>query len=155
MKTLSIIFLSSLLIIVAILLSIAASSPVTAPTISGNQSTVTINQTTFKVDIADETREQRIGLSGRDNLASDQGMLFLFSDKQTRSFWMPNMNFAIDLLWIDDNTIIGYEQNMLPATPDNIITYQSPQPVDKVLEIPAGSIENYNFNINDIINIDL
>ena len=155
MKTLSIIFLSSLLIIVAILLSIAASSPVTAPTISGNQSTVTINQTTFKVDIADETREQRIGLSGRDNLAQDQGMLFLFPDKHIRNFWMPNMNFAIDLLWIDDNTIIGYEQNMLPATPDSIITYKSPQPVDKVLEIPTGSINKFDFNIGDKVNINL
>ena len=155
MKTLSIIFLSSLLIIVAILLSIAASSPVTAPTISGNQSTVTINQTTFKVDIADETREQRIGLSGRDNLAQDQGMLFLFPDKHIRNFWMPNMNFAIDLLWIDDNTIIGYEQNMLPATPDSIITYKSPHPVDKVLEIPTGSINKFDFNIGDKVNINL
>lgn len=155
MKTLSIIFSASLLIVVAVLLLIAASSPVTAPTTSDSQSTVSINQITFKVDIADDVREQRIGLSDRDSLASDQGMLFLFPDKEMRSFWMPNMNFPIDLLWIDDNTIVGYEENMQPITPDNIMTYKSPQAVDKVLEITAGSIEKYNFNINDIINIDL
>jgi uncharacterized protein len=155
MKTLSIVFSSSLILVVVILLFIAVSSPVISPTTSTDQSTVTINQTVFRVDIVDKIQEQRIGLSGRDNLAQDQGMLFLFPDKHIRNFWMPNMNFAIDLLWIDDNTIIGYEQNMLPATPDSIITYKSPQPVDKVLEIPTGSINKFDFNIGDKVNINL
>ncbi len=156
MKTLSIVFSSSLILVVVILLFIAASSPVVSPTTSTDQSTVIINQTMFRVDIADDPAEQRQGLSGRDSLAADEGMLFIFPDKKIRNFWMPDMFFAIDLLWIEDMTVVGYQKNMQPLGPlDDAISFSSPRPVDKVLEIPAGSIDKFDFNIGDQVNINL
>ena len=67
------------------------------------------------------------------------------------------MNFDIDLLWIDGNKVVAYEQNMLAPeenTPINkLVKYRSPQAVDRVLEIKAGSIENLGIKIGDIVNI--
>ena len=62
MKTLSIVFSSSLILVVVILLFIAVSSPVISPTTSTDQSTVTINQTVFRVDIVDKIQEHLLEL---------------------------------------------------------------------------------------------
>ena len=65
---------------------------------------------------------------------------------------MKNMNFAIDLLWIKDNIIVGMEKNMLPDNGEKY--YDSVEEIDMVLELKAGSIDNYNLNINNIIKIN-
>ena len=40
------------------------------------------------------------GLSGRDNLADDEGMFFVFEKSDIYPFWMKDMKFAIDIIWI-------------------------------------------------------
>ena len=83
-------------------------------------------------------------------------MLFIFPDKNIRVFWMKDMNFDIDLLWIDDDKIIGYEKNMLGLIrSDKLPKFTSPQEIDKVLEIKAGLIDILDIKIGDIININI
>lgn len=112
---------------------------------------VEINNIEFKVKIADNVLEQKIGLMDTIELEEREGMLFIFPDKKERSFWMKNMNFPIDLLWIKDNTIVGIEKNMIPD--NGIKHYNSIEEVNMVLELNSGSIDKYNLNINNIINI--
>lgn len=118
-----------------------------------NLSSVAINDKVFKVEVVTEETEQQQGLSGRQSLAADQGMLFVFPDKQVRSFWMKDMNFNIDLLWLDNDKIIGWQVDL--SAPDRniseekLINYTSPQPVDKVLELPAGTIADLDIKVGD------
>lgn len=127
--------------------------------VRNEQATVEINGQIFKVEVVadEETRTQ--GLSGRDSLAVDKGMLFIFPQAKATQFWMKDMNFAIDLLWINDNKIVGYEKNMQPPALNiaehDLIRYVSPMLVDKVLEIPTGSIEQLDIKVGDIININI
>ena len=123
------------------------------------KNTVEINNILFNIDLAVSADDLERGLSGRKEIANDQAMLFIFSDKSQRSFWMKDMNFNIDLLWIDGNKIVAYEKNMLAPeddTPlDNLAKYISPQPIDKVLEIKSGLVDSLSIKIGDTININL
>lgn len=107
----------------------------------------------FEVDVADTYQEQAQGLSGRESLAVDEGMLFVYADKQSLEFWMKDMLFSIDLLWIEDNTIVAWQENMaIPqagATVFELTTYVSPQAVNRVLELPAGTVKRLSLNIGD------
>ncbi len=107
----------------------------------------------FLVDVADTRAEQAQGLSGREKLEIDEGMLFVYADKQSLNFWMKDMLFPIDLLWIEDNTIVAWQENM-PTPPAGahlaeLPTYSSPKAVNHVLELPAGTIKRLSLSIGD------
>ncbi|MCD4761205.1 DUF192 domain-containing protein [bacterium] len=118
-----------------------------------SESIIEINSNTFSVEIADSPAERCLGLANRDFLDPNHGMLFIFSSPANLSFWMKDMKIVIDLLWIDNNKIVGYEENMLPPAPgildNDLIKYNSPVSVDKVLELPAGSVNRFNLQIGD------
>lgn len=83
------------------------------------------------------------GLSGRDQMAPAQGMLFLLPSKQQPSFWMKEMRFALDLIWLDNGKIVEVIPNVpppTPGTPDSELPKYTPSvPVTAVLEVPAGT----------------
>ncbi|MEK7665567.1 MAG: DUF192 domain-containing protein [Patescibacteria group bacterium] len=91
------------------------------------------------VEVADALSEQVQGLSFRQGLEDDKGMLFTYDEKDERLFWMKDMLFSIDIIWIVDSVIVGVEREVPPTgvneTPK---IYVSPVDVDMVLEVPAG-----------------
>ncbi|MDD5749201.1 MAG: DUF192 domain-containing protein [Patescibacteria group bacterium] len=111
----------------------------------------------FDLVIASDPGQWSIGLSGRPALAPDQAMLFVFPDYQVRSFWMKDMNFAIDILWLADNQVVGFAKNIQPpaqgTNEDDLERYVSPVPVNLVLEVVAGTIDRLNIEKGDIINL--
>ena len=124
-----------------------------------NKPTVTIKGHVFEVEVVEDTDDLERGLSGRKDLSAEQAMLFIFSSKQELAFWMHEMNFNIDLLWIDGNKIIDYEKNM-PAPDKNTAIKDLPrffpnQPVDKVLEMNAGLIDSLGIKIGDTVDINI
>ena len=77
------------------------------------------------------------GLSGRESLKPDQGMLFVFERPDISGFWMKDMLFPLDIIWIDENKkIVGINENVSPETFPNL--FFSPKPVLYVLELNAG-----------------
>jgi uncharacterized membrane protein (UPF0127 family) len=109
---------------------------------------------TIVVEIADSEAERRSGLSGRAGLASGRGMLFLHEDSAVQSYWMKGMSFAIDIIWIDDDEIVGFVEEAQPEDPPETV-YVSPGPVDKVLEVPAGFVALHALEIGAILDIEL
>jgi len=107
-----------------------------------------INNQKIHVDISDSIEEYAKGLSNVPYLDNNQGMLFIFPNKQERSFWMKDMLIPIDLLWIEDNIVVGYEENMDNT---NLDKYISPQNVNMVLEVPVNTIKMLNIEKGDII----
>ncbi len=117
---------------------------------------ISIGDRVFKVEVANELVTLTQGLSGKGSLAVDEGMLFIFSDKKIRNFWMKDMNFPIDLIWLDDNIVVGWQENMaIPEVGTKLKKYPSPQPVNRVLEIPANSISTMDIQKGMIINLDI
>lgn len=114
---------------------------------------ITINNRTIDVEIADNDAERAQGLSGRKNLENDHGMLFIFPTSGFYSFWMKDMNFPLDFVWIDQDKVVDIMENIpQPAKGEmNLPTYTSTSPVDKVLEISAGDIKKLNIAKGDRI----
>lgn len=109
---------------------------------------LTIDRNTFWTLIADTPEEQRRGLSGRPSLEQNQGMLFLFDRSLIRNFWMKDMLFPIDIIWIDENMrITGYKENALPESfPE---TFSSEVPVKYVFEVNAFETKRRGIEIGD------
>lgn len=118
---------------------------------------VTINGKSFAVDLAKSPAEQQHGLSDRDSLPQDSGMLFLFDQPQILSFWMKDMRFSIDIIFIKNDEIVSIAHNVPPPVSKNakLPTYKSEKPADKVLEINAGLSKKYNIEKGDKIKINL
>lgn len=116
---------------------------------------VIINNVVFDVDVAIFNYEQIKGLGGKQELKNNQGMLFVYLNDDIRYFWMKDMNFPIDILWIKNNKIVNILENVPLLTNGEITRMNSLYNVDKVLELKAGSVSKYNININDEIIIKL
>lgn len=125
------------------------------PDTTVQSSFVKINGHIIKVEIADDFEEQKQGLSDRESLCEDCGMLFVFPRKQVRSFWMKNMNFPIDIIWIQDKKIVHISENLSPEGEAPEETYSSILPVNYVLEVNAGITDNYGIKMGDKINLNL
>lgn len=90
----------------------------------------------LKVWVADTPERTELGLSNTKCLPPDRGMLFLFSEPAVQQFWMKDMNYPIDMVWLDaDLKEISRMQNADPANYPEI--YSSEIPVSAVLEINA------------------
>ncbi|OGG28028.1 hypothetical protein A3A59_06300 [Candidatus Gottesmanbacteria bacterium RIFCSPLOWO2_01_FULL_42_10] len=120
-----------------------------------NQATVKIGNTIYKVDIADTEVEREQGLSGRPSLARDSGMLFVFPEKRPYAFWMKDMQFPLDFIWIADNQIADMTASVPVPSGNNLPTYQPQVPVDLILEINAGEIKKQGFQIGQKVDIKL
>lgn len=90
------------------------------------------------------------GLGGRTDIPHAYGMLFVFPEKKTLSFWMKDMLVPIDILWLaDDGTILGIEDSV---SPDSFpMTFTSPEPVRLVLEMRAGESRERGLTIGSSI----
>jgi uncharacterized membrane protein (UPF0127 family) len=114
---------------------------------------VVINNHTFNLEIAKTEKEQEIGLAKYKNIPQNFGMLFPFEKPNYHSFWMKNMKFPIDIIFIRDNKIIKIFNNV-PAPKSNneqLSIYTPDQFSDTVLEINAGLSDKYNFQKNESI----
>ncbi len=119
---------------------------------SDNEIVAEINNHKFTIEIADEPREQSKGLGNREKLCDNCGMLFLFDKPGRYAFWMKDMKFPLDFVWIAGDKIININKNIAP---DYSETLKPKILVDKVLEVNAGVCEKYKIEIGDEIKIDL
>ncbi len=108
---------------------------------------------TFVVDVVDTPALQARGLGGRTRLGPDEGMLFVYPDKERRTFWMRGMLIPIDILWLDNNRIIHIEHRVPPPAPGTpprqLPTYAAPAPANGVLEIAAGRAAALGVRVGD------
>ena len=107
---------------------------------------VLATSTPFLYEIATSPAAQAKGLSGRSEIKSDYGMLFVFPKKEKQGFWMKDMLASIDIIWVeDDGTVIGIEDSVSPATYPNV--FYSPAPVRYVLETRAGEAQRLGLTV--------
>lgn len=75
-------------------------------------------------------------------------MLFVFEEDGYHAFWMKDMKFSIDMIWLDESmAIVHIERNVSPSSYPN--TYKSPEPARYVLEVQAGTADRLNLQAND------
>ena len=101
-----------------------------------------------KVELAMTPEEQALGLSGRDELKEDEGMLFVFSQPGNYPFWMKDMNFEIDIIWIsEDKRVIYIKKDARPESYPEI--YGPENSVKYVLEVVSGFSDKNDLQVGD------
>ena len=120
--------------------------------------TIKVDDVVLEVQIADDESKRIRGLMFQDPLPYDQGMIFVFDEPGVYSLWMLNMQFALDMIWIDaDGNVVHIEQDIPPCeTPTEIMACQSIVPSGGamyILEVTAGFVDQ--FGITKDSKIDL
>jgi hypothetical protein len=77
-------------------------------------------------------------------------MLFILGSKGIPTFWMKDMNFPLDFIWIDDDQVVDVTKNVPPPSPGESLAIYSPKaPSNYVLELNAGTVDEYQISIGD------
>lgn len=111
---------------------------------SGLMASTTIKTPRSKIHatIADTEELQNRGLGGRLSMPEQDGMLFIFPTDLVQNFWMKDMNFPIDIVWINASKhVTGVTSNIATSTYPNL--FSSPSAVRYVLELNAGSASRF------------
>lgn len=108
---------------------------------------IKIGDIKYSVELAETAASQVRGLSGRESLPNKGGMLFIFNRPELRMFWMYKMKFPIDIIWIKEGRVIGFEKNAPVPTGLAPASFNSPMPADMVLEVAAGTVEDDKISI--------
>jgi uncharacterized protein len=112
---------------------------------------VKINNKTINVEIADTNAKREKGLSFHEPLSEDEGMLFIFDTPGRYGFWMKDMNFDLDFIWIKNNKIVEITSNVSHNNPGKV--YQPKTEVDSVLEVKSGFAKRNQIKIGEQIKI--
>lgn len=114
---------------------------------------ILVGEKMVSVEIAKTPQEREQGLSDRETLCSNCGMLFIFDQPDIYPFWMRRMNFDIDILWIAGDRVVDIT---LSAKKPSVEDFESPKefysskmPIDKVLEVNAGWVEKNGIKVGD------
>lgn len=121
------------------------------------QSFIFIGETQLKVEVAATPQSQAQGLSDRPSLPPDTGMLFIFPQVNRPPFWMKDMHFPLDFVWIKGDSVVQINENIPPpAQTDGQPQFIYPLvDVDKVLEVNAGFIQEHGVKVGDKITFEL
>ncbi len=121
--------------------------------------TVKIDNVVLVVQIADTGPLLAQGLMFQEEMPFDQGMLFVFEGEERRSIWMPNMQFSLDILWLDnEGNVLHIEKNIPPCKTAletaSCPSYKGDNKLAKyVLEVTAGFVDEFNITENSKLEI--
>ena len=71
------------------------------------------------VEVADTLKKRSLGLGKRTSLKKGWGMLFVFEKRKTHRFWMKDMQFPLDIIWLDNHRIVHIIHNVQPFNSDD------------------------------------
>ncbi len=103
-----------------------------------------------EVTVADTVAERTQGLSGRQPLAENEGMFFIFDEADRYGFWMKDMKFAIDIIWLsDEGFVVHIHENVTPGSYPQV--FQPDVPVRYVLEVRSGFVYEHGIALGSRI----
>ncbi len=130
----------------------STSIPINKIPVISNAPEVIIGYTHIFVELATNTVAVQKGLSGRTSLGDNNGMLFIFSKADIYHFWMPDMHFPLDMIWINNGKIVDISANVTnifdPSAP---VFYKPKVPAQYVLEVNANFSTNHGIHIGDAV----
>ena len=100
---------------------------------------ITPKGVSIPVEVSDTPEKRSLGLGKRDKLEKGWGMLFVFEKRIPHSFWMKNMRFPIDIIWLDNQRIVELAENVPPPQEGESPKVMEPRlPSNFVLELESG-----------------
>ncbi len=115
--------------------------------ISGGKYLV-IGDAKLKIILADKEDKRILGLSGKDSLEKNQGMLFMFEKEDRHGIWMKDMKFSIDIIWLDSKfQVIDFISDVSPNSYPNV--FKPKKNAKYILEVNSGFIKTNGIKIDD------
>ena len=119
---------------------------------------VVIGGVSFEAELAVDPSDRAKGLSGRASLKPMTGMLFVFESPTASSFWMKEMRFPLDFVWIgEDCAVVDITAEVPAPTPGTVLAdlprYSSSAPAAYNFEISAGEAKRYGLAVGDPVRI--
>ncbi len=109
--------------------------------------------TPIYIELANTEQKRVLGLSGRDIMTVSQGMLFKFDESSKWSIWMKDMNFGIDILWLDkDGRVVDMREFVYPDTYPELFTPQ--EDAKYILEVLSGFSSMHGVYIGHKLNLN-
>lgn len=107
-----------------------------------DRAVVTVGDRDFRVQVAESARQQRDGLSDRDQVPQGTGMWFVFDPHSSQQVWMADTRVALDVAWVADDAVTAVRtlQPCRTEKESDCPVWKSPGPVDAMLEVPAGEL---------------
>jgi len=108
------------------------------------------------MDVADDSYKRAKGLMYRKKMQKDRGMLFVFDSERRYSFWMLNMQFSIDLIWLDKNMrVVDITKDAAPSLSIFSSKSYSPRaPAMYVIEACSGFASSSKLKPGNRIKLD-
>ena len=122
------------------------------------QLNITVNGQVILADISATTEQKTKGLTVKDALAENEAMLFVFGNEAEHRFWMKDMKFPIDIIWISrDKTVVHIEHKLQPCSLGMLCPMYKPAEDNSmyVLETVGGFAEKYGVMKGSKVNFDL
>lgn len=111
---------------------------------------VNIGGKNLLASVADTSSTRQKGLSGQYSLNDKTGMYFVFEEADTHAFWMKDMKFPIDIIWLNESLkIVHIAENVSPDTYPE--TLKPDEPAKYVLEVAAGYVSRNGVELGDTI----
>ncbi len=111
---------------------------------------------TFKLEIARTPDELARGLQGHAPLAADEGMYFILGKPQRASFWMKDVTYPIDIIFIDGEGVVDHVAHSVPPCEETPCpVYRSRSDVTNVLEVAAGTARRLQIEPGTHIGVDV
>ena len=151
--------LAFLLVSIFVITGCTSKTPPTTTTIQlGNES--------FTLDLATDVRSRTRGLMYETSIPINGGLLFVFPDRQERSFWMKNCVIDIDIAFLDSRGIVTAIHTMVVEPPqrkdehpiaydERLRSYRSFGPAQFAIELRAGTFSRLHIRVNDRIPLEL
>lgn len=102
----------------------------------------------INLTIAKTQAEKIKGLSGKETLQENEGMLFVYEKEGNYGIWMKDMNFALDIIWMDANfNIVDITENARPESFPEIFYPRAG--AQYVLEVNSGFAKKHHIKKDD------
>lgn len=137
------------IIVVSLLLVVAAlASQVVTAYFMPQTAVMHLGSHRFDIRIADDDRTRTQGLSGTSDIASDEAMVFIFDSNSRHGIWMKDMNYAIDVVWLDESRrVVDY---VVDVTPDSYPrTFQPKEDARYIVELKSGTVRAKGIRFQD------
>lgn len=126
--------------------SVAAPPPLVLPPTT--ELTLLVGTSTLRLELATTSADRARGLSGRADLAPDTGLLFVFDQPGFYGFWMKEMNFLIDIIWLTETgKIAAITEAAHPASYPKI--FYPPEAIKYVIEVNAYYAREHQLVVGD------
>jgi len=115
-----------------------------------NSSVITVGGKRISVEVVDTIPKQILGLSGRESLCSNCGMVFVYHNPQIKNFTMKGMKFPLDIIFIRDGRVVETSTNIpFPKSGEEPVIVRNREDADLVLEVNAGFVFKNSLKVGD------